>query len=222
MIKYKLTDENLRTYGGCQWGEGVTHTASGEGELCGPGWIHVYDSPELAVLLNPMHANFKNPVLWKVRVSGLAKHDRGLISGYTKVTSLRRMELTTVSREQRVKFAILCAPLVYKDKQFKSWATAWISGKERSARSAAAAVAPRAAAADASGYDARAAAADAAAYAARAAASYAARAAAADAAAATYAAAAISAAAYAARADSASENKNLNLKRLAKMALSGR
>jgi hypothetical protein len=40
MKLYKLTDEHGQTRGGTQWGEGVTHTATGTGtELCSDGWI---------------------------------------------------------------------------------------------------------------------------------------------------------------------------------------
>lgn len=151
MIKYKLTDENYQTYGGCQWGENVTHETSGEGNLCGSGWIHVYDSPELAVLLNPIHAGFDNPVLWKVRVSGKSKTDYGLKSGYTKVTTLQREDIPVVTTEQRVTFAIRCALAVSKDRQFRKWANAWLKGKERSYDAAYAAAAN---AADDAAYDA--------------------------------------------------------------------
>ena len=38
MIKlYKLTDGDGQTRGGTQWGPGVSHSGTGEGELCGPG-----------------------------------------------------------------------------------------------------------------------------------------------------------------------------------------
>ena len=59
MIGYKLTNENHETYNGTKWGPGVTHETDGHGELCGSGWLHYYDDPLLAVLLNPIHANFQ-------------------------------------------------------------------------------------------------------------------------------------------------------------------
>ena len=65
MMLYKLTDENDRTYNDTQWGEGVTHETSGEGKLCGEGWIHAYIDPLLAVFLNPIHACFTNPHMWE-------------------------------------------------------------------------------------------------------------------------------------------------------------
>ena len=54
---YKLTDQNHQTRNNTKWGAGVTHTASGQGDLCTAGWLHAYTSPLLAVLLNPIHAN---------------------------------------------------------------------------------------------------------------------------------------------------------------------
>lgn len=32
VLYYKLTDAHDRTHGGCQWGDGVTHTAPGGGQ----------------------------------------------------------------------------------------------------------------------------------------------------------------------------------------------
>ena len=37
---YKLTDSRGKTWGDTQWGPGVSHSGTGEGELCGSGWIH--------------------------------------------------------------------------------------------------------------------------------------------------------------------------------------
>jgi hypothetical protein len=42
---YKLTDKDGRTRGDTKWGEGATHTTDGQGDLCGPGWLHAYTDP---------------------------------------------------------------------------------------------------------------------------------------------------------------------------------
>ena len=133
---WKLTDKQFRTRPGKSnetlWGEGVTHTAPGEGDLCGPGWIHFYLSPELAVLLNPADANFLDPVLWEIEAEiGISKGQ--LKAGAKQVTTLRRVSLPQCSTEQRVKFAILCALKVYHEKNFMAWAECWLSGDDRSA-----------------------------------------------------------------------------------------
>ena len=74
-MRYKLTDENGQTYGGCEWGPGVSHSAPGTGGLCSDGWIHVYDSPWVAAMINPCHADFENPRLWECEVSGNELND---------------------------------------------------------------------------------------------------------------------------------------------------
>jgi len=197
MIYYKLTDENDRTRGGTQWGENVSHSGTGEGELCSPGWIHAYTHPLLAVLLNPIHASFVNPHLWECEGSGAIKTDHGLKIGMQHCRTIRRIETPVVSLEQRIQFVILCALTVYDEPWFAAWANAWLSGSDRSQSSANKAWEAAEAAA------ARAAAAAAAARAAAAAAAWAAEAWAAEAAAEAAAAAARAAAAAAAWAEEA-------------------
>src|SRR3989304_4485465 len=70
MNAYKLTDQQMRTYGDCQWTLGEWKETSGEGNLCGPGWLHFYTHPLLAALLNPIHANIQNPRLFRVEAEG--------------------------------------------------------------------------------------------------------------------------------------------------------
>jgi hypothetical protein len=184
MKLYKLTDASGRTRGGTQWGEGVSHSGTGEGQLCGPGYIHAYEHPLLAVLLNPIHAAFDNPRLWEAE-GVIALRDGQLKCGCVTLTTTREIPLPQITTEQRVGFAIRSALAVYADPEFMKWAQAWLDGVDRSAYAAHAYAAHA--------YAARA---DAAAYAAADAAAYAAAAwAAADAA---WAAAAADAAAYAA------------------------
>ena len=132
----KLTDNKDQTFDNTQWGENVTHTTNGKGELCSEGWLHYYDSPLLAVLLNPIHANFTKPHLWKIKVGGTVKEDCGLKFGTTKVTTISRMKLPKVTTEQRIIFGILCAMKVYKDNKFLEWGNHWIDGSDRSTRAA--------------------------------------------------------------------------------------
>ena len=138
-ILYKFTDQNMQTHGGCQWVLGEKKTTSGEGELCGPGWLHCYADPLLAVLLNPIHADYENPRLFRARVGRKSKHDHGLKSGYTKMTLIEEIPVPAISTAQRVRFAILCAMKVYQDPGFVQWGENWLSGKDRSAEAAEAA-----------------------------------------------------------------------------------
>lgn len=72
---YKLLRPDLTTYDGCRWVVGEWHQTSGEEELCGPGWLHGYRDPLLAVLHNPVHANYTPAVLYRVEVRGQVRHD---------------------------------------------------------------------------------------------------------------------------------------------------
>ena len=138
-VVYKLTNRDMTTHGGFRWELGKQATAPGEGELCGPGWLHCYSDPLLAVFLNPIHANIKNPRLFRAEAGGKSKHDHGLKSGYTKMTLIEEIPMPDITTEQRVRFAILCTMKIYHDPAYVSWAEGWLSGKDRSVAAAEAA-----------------------------------------------------------------------------------
>ena len=135
---YKLTTQNNFTMKKTLWGENVSHSVSGKGELCSAaGWLHAYSHPLLAVLLNPIHANIKNPKLWEAYGSGLKKSDHGLKLGFTKLTTKKEIALPVITDTQKIAFAILCALEVCKEPRFVTWANNWLSGKDRTADAAA-------------------------------------------------------------------------------------
>jgi hypothetical protein len=132
----KLTDANAQTYGGLQWGEGVTHTVEWSGEFCAPGCIRVYKDLTVALLLNPIHADF-NPVrAWEAEGEILAD-DHGLKVGVKSLTIIREIPISHISTTHRVAFGILCALAVSAEKSFVVWADGWLSNKDRSASAAA-------------------------------------------------------------------------------------
>lgn len=139
---YKLTDENYRsgTAPDCtvtQWGFGVTHETSGDGDLCGPGWLHAYEHPLLAALLHTLHfIDFDGLVLWECGGDGEFKRDGQLKCGVTRLTTVRQIPLPVVTPEMRIRFAILCAKKVCADKAWNTWADKWLSGDDRSDTSA--------------------------------------------------------------------------------------
>jgi len=140
MKKYKLTSQELTTYSGFQWEIGKKFTTNGEGELCGPGYLHYYHHPLLAVLMNPIHADINNPRIFEVEAEGVHKDDNGLKGGCTEMTLIKEIPLPVLTTTQRVAFSILTSLDVYKDRGYKEWAENWLSGKDRSesaARSAA-------------------------------------------------------------------------------------
>ena len=139
MKLYKLTDQKHRTRAGesneCQWGENITHSGTGEGELCGPGWIHAYTDPLLAVMFNPIHANIKSPVLWESE-GDVVLDDHGVKVGCLSLITLRIVSLPEVTAIQRAAFGILCTMQVHRDPKFLKWADGWLAGTDRSAATA--------------------------------------------------------------------------------------
>jgi hypothetical protein len=136
---YKLTDADGYTrrgyYNETLWGEGITHTAMGNRGLCSSGVIHAYESPELALFLNPIHANIKKPLLWECEGEILVEDD-GTKQGYRTLTTIKRIEYTKPSRNQSIRFGILCAKQVFSDSTWNEWADKWLDGTDRTANAA--------------------------------------------------------------------------------------
>ena len=109
MKVWKLTDSDMKTFGGTSWRLDVPLETSGQGELCSAGWLHFYQHPLLAVLLNPLHANYKRPRLFEADAAGMFLYDRGLKAGATKLTLVREVPVPSVTLMQRVAFAEGCA-----------------------------------------------------------------------------------------------------------------
>lgn len=135
---YKLTDRHLRTHGDFQWVVGEDMYVSGLGELCGPGFLHAYTDPLLAVLLAPIHVSFGDDVRLFEADDDVAKTDLGLKVGCTRLRLVCELELPTVTLEQRVRFAIFCAQEVVDTQypRWSAWAERWLSGEDRSADAA--------------------------------------------------------------------------------------
>ena len=141
---YKLTDGDGKTRNGTRWGPGVSHSGTGEGGLCGPGWIHAYEHPLIAVLLNPIHSDFKTIRLWEAE-GEVGVRDGQLKCGCATLTTIREIPLPEITTEMRVRFAILCAreastaDAAEAWKAWNAWADKWLSGEDRSAAAARAA-----------------------------------------------------------------------------------
>lgn len=136
-LAYKLTDQKGQTYGGTQWGERVTHRARGskDGPLCSGSWIHGYESPYLAVLMNPIYGDFKDPLLWEFKGGRVSKTD-GTKTGWRSGTTIRRIPLPLFTMNQRIAFGIFCAKEVYKGREWNAWAYAWLDGIDRTGAAA--------------------------------------------------------------------------------------
>ena len=138
MIRYKLTDQGMQTYGGTQWVLGepkAVPEADRSNKMCSPGALHYYTSPEQAVLFNPIHADIPSPRLFRVEIDREVDCD-GLKGCCHSMTLLEELPLPVITTEQRAAFAIRCALEVYTDPAFVRWAEAWLSGEDRSTAAA--------------------------------------------------------------------------------------
>ena len=133
MKAYKLTDENFLTKNNTKWGEGVTHKIEDLtiGPLCSSSWIHFYTDPLIAVLMNPAHANFSNPILWESEASEPFLHE-SLKSGCKSLTTLKQIELPSITLINKVAFGILCTKKVVIDIKWNKWADNWLNNINRS------------------------------------------------------------------------------------------
>jgi hypothetical protein len=135
---YKLTRPDLTTYNGFQWTLGKEQRFSGKGTLCGPGFAHAYLSPELAVLLNPIHADYDPAVLF--RCEGIvARSDHQLKVGCTALTLIEAAPMPVFTIDQRVIFAVRGALTVYPEAAFVLWAERWLNNTDRTRAAARAA-----------------------------------------------------------------------------------
>jgi len=132
MKYYKLTDQELRTHNGFQWEVGKKYTIEKPGtKMCSDQVFHCYSHPVLAVILNPVHANIKNPRMFEVEVDEIVAGD-GLKFASKAQTLVSEIALPELSTVQKVDFAIRVALKVYKDEGFEKWAASYLDRSDTS------------------------------------------------------------------------------------------
>ncbi len=102
---YKLTSADGRSNDDRRWGPGATYTAAGDEDPDDPGWIPAYTHALLAVLLNPVHADYHSPCLWLAEAVIRVEHC-GLGVGCTSLTTLERMPLPLARAESMAREAL--------------------------------------------------------------------------------------------------------------------
>ena len=114
---------------------GVTPPKLDGGRLCEAGVYHCYESSELAVLMDPIHAQL-------LPVGGVAHRAEGepvvqdhVQVGCHELTCLEPATLPKLTTAQLVRVVIYCAQAASDDEYsgvWNGWAERWLSGKDRS------------------------------------------------------------------------------------------
>lgn len=152
---FKWTDADNRTRarvkGETRWGEGITHTAKGNGELCTSAYVHAYTTVLLAVFMDGAHGMYTehpDAKLWQAR--GTVEKSDGTKVGCTSLTTVRVVVPPIITTAQKRAFAILSAEAVcsvlYENAHWykhvwKPWADGWLAGVDQSKAAAAVAYA---------------------------------------------------------------------------------
>ena len=122
MKLFKLTDQDGYTRRGepgeTQWYPGFTLSLpkTKNPKLCTPKVIHAYNNLNLALLLNPNHANITNPVAWSAK-GRVCCRDWGKVGTFS-LTTISRISIPcwypdiNIRKRVQVMFAILCAESV--------------------------------------------------------------------------------------------------------------
>lgn len=135
---FKLTDRYGYTRRGQSgetlWQVGEIVAPTGDGTRpCGPGVLHGYVLPEVAVLVNPIHADFGRDM----RLFRVLSNQPWQTDGVKRWTAGRCMvaeelPVPAFSTEERVAWAIILAP----HPSTREWAIRWLSGVDRTEEAA--------------------------------------------------------------------------------------
>jgi hypothetical protein len=132
MKYYKLLSKEMTSYKDTKWEIGIPIKIEKIGNtMCSDEVLHCYNHPLLAVFLNPIHVNIKEPKLFEIEVDKIVNDD-GLKFASKSQTLINEIPLPEISSEQRIEIGIKIAKIVYKDEKWNEWADKWLSGEDRS------------------------------------------------------------------------------------------
>ena len=93
MKLFKLTDEHNETKNNIVWGEYITHSLPivANPQLCSNHVFHAYKDKNLALLLNPIHADIRNFNLWEAE-GNIIKKEWDKVGCFT-LTTIKQREI---------------------------------------------------------------------------------------------------------------------------------
>ena len=138
---YKLTDEQGNTRNNTHWDVGTKHEVPRDlrictHPLCTSSYIHAYENPLVAVLMNPAHAKFKAPILWRA-VGWVSRREGESKCGCFSLRIIEKLPLPEISVAQRIRIGIYSALSICSEPDFVLWAKNWLAGTDRTVSAAA-------------------------------------------------------------------------------------
>jgi hypothetical protein len=122
----------MTSHNNTKWEIGVPISILKEGNtMCSDEVLHCYNHPLLAVFLNPIHANIKEPKLFEIKVDEIVNSD-GLKFASKSQTLLKKIPLPEISIQKKIEIGIKIVKTINKDEKWNLWADKWLSGENRS------------------------------------------------------------------------------------------
>jgi len=133
MTRYLLTNADHSTWRGSQIGTGRSiFRSNAENNVINKNADELGDSPLVAIMLNPWHAQIDQQKMLEIEFSQI-----DVVKNDPRVNMLvRETELPSVTTDQKIVFGLMVIQEVYQNTVFNKWADGWISGSDRSAESA--------------------------------------------------------------------------------------
>ena len=133
MTRYLLTNAEHETWRGSRVSLGRSVISSkSEDSVIDRNTEELGDSPLVAVMLNPWHAQIDHQKMLELEIGEIeAIHDNRCI-----YMTVRETGVPSVTTDQKIVFALMALQEVYQNPVFNEWADGWISGSDRSAESA--------------------------------------------------------------------------------------
>jgi len=110
---------------------------TGSEGLKGKKKFYAFKHPLVGLLLNPVCSDYQRPRMWECDCPTVAGElDLGVQVRGELCTILRQLAVPIIRDEEFLRFGILCAMQVFKDKFWLRWAQEWLYGVDRTSVSA--------------------------------------------------------------------------------------
>ena len=139
---YKLTDANCYTRRGkpneTLWEIGRPAPKLSGSTLCSAGLYHAYQCPYIACFMDPIHGEYgPSARMWTCETPHIIAYDGPLKCGVHELTIITEIPKPKLTTDARIRTAIMLATAVRNNYDtWAVWANNWLSGNDRTKKSA--------------------------------------------------------------------------------------